>query len=106
MQLEGKTVMYVLEKDQFRPAIVVRYHQFIATLVVFSDPETDTKYAQPFSVCGTEYSENKEPGTWHLIDNQGAGFMGEKPAKQPAHKQKLINPKFNPKNIPMPLKPR
>lgn len=92
--IEGRIVHYVLEsgrsKGEHRPAIVVRdwkQENGLVQLQVFTDGENDglrdivTERLMPiidldysdFLLWRTSvpYSEDKEPGTWHWISDDG-----------------------------------
>lgn len=78
---EGRMVHYVLphgrSQGEHRPAIVVKlcppewnYHEGTVQLQVFTDGTNDgEQYASGMCwATSVQYSESKEPGTWHWIE--------------------------------------
>lgn len=79
--IEGRIVHFVMPSKEHRPAIVVRVWGFkegYVNLVVFVDGLNDVKRSEndpnknevitTLWETSVEYSENKEPRTWHWIE--------------------------------------
>lgn len=71
---EGRIAHYVMKNGEHRPAIIVNAWELsgvcdgYANLTVFSDWNNDDESNGIFWVTSKCHSDNKEPDTWHWIE--------------------------------------